>query len=63
MLFVIARNSGMFATIASWFLWFLAPLGYLSLLVQRFTVNPIAMVSPFRSASEIWRDIRTRGES
>ena len=60
---IIAQNRGMFATVASWFLWFLAPLGYLSLLVQRFTVNPMAMVSPLRSAAEIIRDIRTRGET
>ncbi|MBN1137979.1 MAG: hypothetical protein JXM73_15420 [Anaerolineae bacterium] len=59
---MIQQNRGMFTTIASWFLWLLAPLGYLSLLVQRFTVNPIAMVSPLRSASEVIRDIRTRGE-
>jgi hypothetical protein len=38
-------------------------LGYLSLLVQRFTVNPMAMVSPFRSAAQIIGDIRTRGET
>ena len=60
---IIAQNRGMFATVASWFLWFLAPLGYLSLLVQRFTVNPMAMASPLRSAAEIIRDIRTRGET
>ncbi len=60
---IIAQNRGMFTTVASWFLWFLAPLAYLSLLVQRFTVNPVAMVSPLRSVSDIWRDIRTRGES
>jgi hypothetical protein len=59
---MIQQNRGMFTTIASWFLWLLAPLGYLSLLVQRFTVNPMAMVSPLRSASEVIRDIRTRGE-
>jgi hypothetical protein len=59
---IIAQNRGMFATVASWFLWFLAPLGYLSLLVQRFTVNPMAMVSPFRSAADILRDVRTWGE-
>lgn len=59
---MIEQNRGMFTTIASWFLWLLAPLGYLSLLVQRFTVNPLAMVSPLRSASEVIRDIRTRGE-
>ena len=59
---IIAQNRGMLATVASWFLWFLAPLGYLSLLVQRFTVNPMAMVSPFRSAADIFRDVRTRGE-
>ena len=40
----------------------LAPLGYLSVLVQRFTVNPMAMVSPLRSAADVIRDIRTRGE-
>jgi hypothetical protein len=60
---IIEQNRGMFATVASWFLWFLAPLGYLSLLVQRFTVNPMAMVSPLRSAAEVIRDIRTRGET
>ena len=60
---IIAQNRGMFTTVASWFLWFLAPLGYLSLLVQRFTVNPMAMVSPFRSAAQVIRDIRTRGET
>jgi hypothetical protein len=59
---MIKQNRGMFTTIASWFLWLLAPLGYLSLLVQRFAVNPMAMVSPLRSASEVIRDIRTRGE-
>jgi len=59
---IIAQNRGMFTTVASWFLWFLAPLGYLSLLVQRFTVNPMALVSPFRSAADIFRDVRTRGE-
>ena len=59
---IIAQNRGLFTNIASWFLWFLAPLGYLSLLVQRFTVNPMAMISPLRSVSDIWRDIRTRGE-
>ena len=59
---MIQQNRGMFTTIASWFLWLLAPLGYLSLLVQRFTVNPMAMISPLRSASEVIRDIRTRGE-
>ena len=59
---MIQQNRGMFTTIASWFLWLLAPLGYLSLLVQRFTVNPMATVSPLRSASEVIRDIRTRGE-
>jgi hypothetical protein len=60
---IIEQNQGMFATVASWFLWFLAPLGYLSLLVQRFTVNPMVMVSPLRSAAEVIRDIRTRGET
>ena len=59
---MIRQNRDMFTTIASWFLWLLAPLGYLSLLVQRFTVNPMAMVSPLRSASEVIGDIRTRGE-
>ena len=59
---MIQQNRGMFTTIASWFLWLLAPLGYLSLLVQRFTVNPMAMVSPLRAASDVIRDIRTRGE-
>jgi hypothetical protein len=60
---IIEQNRGMFATVASWFLWLLAPLGYLSLLVQRFTVNPMAIVSPLRSAAEVIRDIRTRGET
>ncbi len=59
---MIAQNRGMFTTIASWFLWLLAPLGYLSLLVQRFTVNPMAMVAPWRSAAEMIHDIRARGE-
>lgn len=59
---ILAQNKGMFTSVASWFLWLLAPLAYLSLLVQRFTVNPMAMVSPFRSAADIFRDIRTRGE-
>jgi len=59
---VIAQNRGMFVTVASWGLWLLAPLGYFSILIQRFTVNPMSAVAPWKSAAEIVRDIRTRGE-
>ena len=59
---IIAQNRGLFTNIASWFLWFLAPLGYLSLLMQRFTVNPMSLTAPWKSAADIMRDVRTRGE-
>jgi len=57
---VIANNRGLFITIGSWMLWLMAPLGYLSILIQRFTVNPLDAVAPWKTAGQIIAAARTR---
>ncbi len=57
---VIANNRGLFITIGSWMLWLMAPLGYLSILIQRFTVNPLDAVAPWKTAGQIIAEARTR---
>ena len=57
---VIAGNRGLFVTIGTWSLWLLAPLGYLSVLIQQFTVNPMDAVAPWKTAGQIIAEARTR---
>jgi len=59
---VIAENRGLFITIGSWVLWLMAPLGYLSILIQRFTVNPMDAVAPWKTAAQLIAEARTREE-
>jgi hypothetical protein len=57
---VIARTRGNVATVILWALWLIAPLGYVSLLVQQLLVNPIGLVSPLSGAQEVLQHLRQR---
>ena len=43
-----------------WILWFIAPLGYASLLIQQLLVNPLSGIHPRAGAEEMIRRLRQR---
>jgi hypothetical protein len=57
---VITRTRSNVATVILWALWLIAPLGYVSLLVQQLLVNPIGLVSPLSGAQEVLQRLRQR---
>ena len=59
---VIGQNVGLFTTIGTWAAWFVLPLGHAAYVVQRLTVHPMSLASPFVSVRKVLEEIRTRGE-
>jgi hypothetical protein len=57
---VIANTRGNVTTMIMWALWFVAPLGYFSLLIQKLTVNPIALLNPLAGANDVLKQLRNR---
>ena len=57
---VIASTRSNVTTILLWALWLVVPLGYFSMLVQQFFINPMSIVSPFAGAQEMLRALRVR---
>jgi hypothetical protein len=43
-----------------WALWFVAPLGYFSLLLQKLFVNPMALINPLAGANDVLKQLRQR---
>jgi len=58
---IIARNRSLVQTIGVYATWYGVPFVYFSFLVQTFLANPLSVVSPFGSAADLVREIRTRG--
>ncbi len=58
---VIASTRSNVTTVLLWALWLIVPLGYFSMLVQQFFINPMAIVSPLAGAQEMLRSLRVRG--
>ena len=58
---IIARNRSLVQTIGVYATWYGVPFVYFSFLVQTFLANPLNVVSPFGSAADLVREIRTRG--
>lgn len=57
---VIANTRGNVTTMIMWALWFVAPLGYFSLLIQKLTVNPVALLNPLAGANDVLKQLRNR---
>lgn len=57
---VIANTRGNVTTMIMWALWFVAPLGYFSLLIQKLTVNPVALLNPLAGANDVLKQLRIR---
>ena len=57
---VIQTTRGNVTTILLWVLWLIAPLGYVSLLVQQLLVNPLNLVGPRAGAEDLLRRLRRR---
>jgi len=58
---VLASTRGNMTTILLWALWLIVPLGYFSMLVQQFFINPMSIVNPLAGAQDLLRALRVRG--
>lgn len=59
---VIAQNTGTLATIGTWLLWVILPVGYFSIFLQNMMAQPMSMVNPLSGAQDVITTLRTRGE-
>jgi hypothetical protein len=57
---VISNTRGNVTTMILWALWFVAPLGYFSLLLQKLFVNPMALINPLAGANDVLKQLRQR---
>lgn len=57
---VISTTRGNLTSLLLWMLWFIVPLGYLSLLIQQLLVNPVSGIHPRAGAEEMIRRLRQR---
>jgi len=57
---IIAQNRSLIQTVGVYAVWYGVPFVYFSFLVQTFLANPLSVVSPFGSAADLVRSIRTR---
>jgi len=57
---IIAQNKSLIQTVGIYAVWYGVPFVYFSFLVQTFLANPLSVVSPFSSAADLVRNIRTR---
>lgn len=57
---VIGTTRGNLTSLLLWILWFIAPLGYVSLLIQQLLVNPVSGIHPRAGAEEVLRRLRQR---
>jgi hypothetical protein len=58
---VVANTRGNVTTVIVWALWFVIPLGYFSLLVQKLFQNPVSLVNPLSSYADMLAMLRDRG--
>jgi hypothetical protein len=57
---VISTTRGNLVSLLLWMLWFIVPLGYVSLLIQQLLVNPVSGIHPRAGAEEMIRRLRQR---
>jgi hypothetical protein len=57
---VIANTRGNVTSIILWALWLVIPLGYFAMLFQQVLINPMSLIHPLTSASDLIERYRTR---